>query len=310
MTIIARIIADQDGVISRRQLLSAGARPHDVKRMLRRRDLAPIAPGVYVHHTGEPEWIQSAWAALLAVSSDGTPTGVALSHWSAVRVAEGPGRSAAAQLPLHVAIPIDRRVRPPSGIVVHRTDHLDSRLHPGRMPPRIRYEDALLDVAASLPPLDAVAILARAVGARRSTAGRLLSASRARPRIRQRRWLEAVLADIAQGSHSVLEHGFLDQVLRPHRLPMPARQLREHTATGVVYRDAAYGSLLIELDGRIHEEQRDADLDRDLHALASGRTTVRLGWGQVFARPCGTARALSLMLGCGAPCGDRCSVGT
>lgn len=306
---IAARLAEQSGVVSRRQLLASGYAPHDVKRLLRRNQLASLGVGVYVAHTGIPSWIERAWAALLKVSSQVEPTDVALAHWSSLRIAEGPGHRDAHELPIHVAIPAQRRIRPAGDIVVHRSRHFAERLHPGRRPPRIRYEEAVLDVACDLPPLDAVGVLTRAVGSRRSTARRILEASRARAKVHERSWLEAVLGDIEQGTHSVLEHGFAQRVIGPHRLPAPRRQQREETALGVVYRDGAYGDLLIELDGRSHQEQRAADLDRDLYAMVTGRRTVRLGWAQVFGRPCQTAAALSQLMGSGRPCGAHCPVG-
>jgi hypothetical protein len=306
---VAQRLADQSGVISRRQLLAAGYAPHDIKRLLRRNQLASIAIGVYVSHTGEPRWIEHAWAALLAVSGQVEPTDVALAHWSALRIAEGPGRRDPHDRPIHVAIPSERRVRPAGDVVVDRGRYFEERLQPGRCPPRIRYEEAVLDVAVSLPQLDAVGVLARAVGSRRSTARRILEASQARGKLHERRWLEAVLTDIDEGTHSVLEHAFTRRVVLPHGLPRPNRQQREVTAIGVAYRDAAFGDVLVELDGRLHLEQRDADLDRDLFALATGRRTARLGWGQVLGRPCQTAAALANIFTVGRPCSASCPVG-
>ena len=37
----------------------------DIARMLRRRDLVTVLPGVYVNHTGAQTWEQRAWAAVL-----------------------------------------------------------------------------------------------------------------------------------------------------------------------------------------------------------------------------------------------------
>ncbi|MEZ0579568.1 type IV toxin-antitoxin system AbiEi family antitoxin domain-containing protein [Nocardioides sp. MH1] len=56
----------QDGVISRQQALAAGLAPHAIARLLRRREWAPVHPGVYVDHTGPLSWRQRAWAAVLA----------------------------------------------------------------------------------------------------------------------------------------------------------------------------------------------------------------------------------------------------
>jgi hypothetical protein len=127
-----------------------------------------------------------------------------------------------------------------------------------------------------------------------------------------------VLSDVAEGACSVLEQAYLSRVERAHRLPPGVRQVRERTAGGVVYRDVQYAvsDLLVELDGRLHTEsaQRDKDLDRDLLAAVAGAATVRLGWGQVVARPCRTAHLLGELfrqrgwVGRPAPCEAVCSV--
>ena len=59
------MLALQYGVISRRQVLAAGGRDHDIARQLRRRIWARVHEGVYVDHTGEPSRKQLAWAAVL-----------------------------------------------------------------------------------------------------------------------------------------------------------------------------------------------------------------------------------------------------
>ena len=159
--------------------------------------------------------------------------------------------------------------------------------------PRTRYEQALLDVAeAATDKMASLALLSRAVGERRTTARRLLLEARARKRLTGRNWIEGVLEDVSAGTCSVLEHGFLTRVVRPHGLPLLCRQRRDVTAIGVVYGDAAYDGVLLELDGRaFHGDlaRRDADLDRDLFAAVADSATIRLGWGQVFRRPCRTA---------------------
>ena len=48
------IAALQDGVACRRQLMAAGCAPADLERMLRRRELTRVLPGVFVDHTGVP----------------------------------------------------------------------------------------------------------------------------------------------------------------------------------------------------------------------------------------------------------------
>lgn len=179
-------------------------------------------------------------------------------------------------------------------------EHLAERVLWNTSPPRLRYEEAAIDVAlSSQGQFDAIAVLASAVQARRTTARRMLNSVAARERVAKRDWLTSVLTDIAEGTCSVLEHGYLTRVERPHGLPRPERQERSVTASAVVYRDADYGQLLVELDGRLYHDSataRDQDYERDLDAAVDGRDSVRLSWGQVYGRECSTAGKIGTLL--------------
>lgn len=322
---LAPTLAQQAGVISRRQAEGLGLAPHDLRRLVRRRDLTPLFPGVYVDHTGPPTWIQRAWAGVLFCSSHETRRrldapradhlGAALYGASAMRAGDGPGRREDAG-PIQVAVARDRRVLAPAGITIVRTFDLEGRVLWNVGPPRMRYDEAALDVAlATAGELDAVGAIARAVQGRHTTAERMQEALARRRRARRREFLEAVLADVASGTCSVLEHAYLTRVERPHGLPSGERQVRVGTASGVVYRDVALRERLIELDGRLfHDtaEQRDRDFERDLDAAVDGDATLRLTWGQVVDRPCSTAAKVSLVLERegwppGRPCGSGCA---
>lgn len=305
-------------MVSRAQALQVGMQAHDVRRLVRRHELAPLLPGVYVDHTGEPSWAQRAWGAVLACSSPqglaGADLGAALGGASAMRAADGPGRAGDDAGPIQVVVPRSRRVVAPRGVQVTRTFLVLDRVHWNLGPPRMRYDEAALDVALSaVGDLAAVGAVARAVQGRHTTAVRMRQALASRKRAPRRDFLEAVLRDVAEGTCSVLEHAFLTRVERPHGLPRAQRQRRAGTATGIVYRDADYGTRLIELDGRLfHDsaEQRDRDFERDLDAAVEGRDTVRLTWGQVVGRPCSTAVKVSALLERdGWPPGRACGAG-
>jgi hypothetical protein len=308
---IEHALDEQAGVISRRQAMAEGLTENDLRRLLRRRELIVVHPGVYVNHTGELTWLQRAWAAVLFASP------AALSHESALRAVEGPGKRE--EDVVHVAVARDRRIGAPDGVVIHRMTHLDERTMWHRSPPRVRYEEAALDVAiATRDEMAALDVLASAVQSRRTTARRMLTHLDGRRRSPRREWLAGVLHDVADGACSVLEHGYLQLVERAHGLPTAQRQRRATATVGVVYRDASYGAMLLELDGRlVHDTagQRDRDMDRDLDAAVDGQTTIRLGYGQVFDRPCLTALRVSVLLqrlgwdGDPHPCGPGCAVG-
>ncbi|MEN4398630.1 type IV toxin-antitoxin system AbiEi family antitoxin domain-containing protein [Mycolicibacterium senegalense] len=301
---VDNVLRQQDGVISRRQALDAGLREHEIRRRLRRNEWARVHPGVYVDHTGPLTWSQRAWAAVLYAAP------AALCFESAL---------GADTLPIHVAVAQQRAIlAQPEGVRIHHRVNLQERVLWNVSPPRKRYDEAVLDVACrAASELDAIAVLANACQSRRTTANRLLRVLDSRARVRRRQWLRAVLVDIADGTCSVLEHGYLVRVERPHGLPRAVRQTRSATSAGVCYRDAEYGErLIVELDGRVHHDsatRRDADFERDLDAAVDGRSTIRLSYGQVFDRPCRTAGKIAQVLQlhglavAGHPCGPRCA---
>jgi hypothetical protein len=281
---VQHLLHRQAGVVTRRQLLAAGVPQARIRTMLRRRELVRLHPGVYVTHTGVPTWQQRAWAAVLYAAPAALHLDAALG-----RVTDGP---------VDVAVDWTRRVEPQPGLRLHRVRNLDDKVAWNLGPPRVRVEVACVEVAhRAHDDLAAIAALADAVGSRRTTAPRLRAAIEARTRLRRRRLLVALLADLEAGTHSVLEHGFLSRVVRPHGLPLPTRrQAPRETAAGRQYRDVEYDpfGLPIELDGSTHDtrEARDADADRDLDDLATGRVVPRLRYRQVLGTPCRTAALL------------------
>ena len=295
MDTVGELLDAQCGVVARRQLRERGLESHDVRRLIRRRELVGLLPGVYVNHTGSPTWIQRAWGAVLYAWP------AALAGESALRAAERRALDTTVPELVRVAVSRGRHLKAvPAGIVIERRVRLDGLVEWNRSPPRLRYDEAVLDVALdSTDEVETVAVLAAGCASRRTTAHRLAAALAARSRVAGRRWLQAVLRDIADGTHSVLEHGYLTRVERPHGLPRARRQVLSKDAGRAAYRDVEHGCVIVELDGRIYHEssaRRDADLERDLDVLAAGRPTARLAWGQVFRRPCSTAATLARLL--------------
>ncbi|MDO9458389.1 hypothetical protein [Nocardioides sp.] len=101
----------QDGVVSRRQLLSLHFTHGDIERMLRRKDLVRVVPGVFVNHTGELTRQQREWVAVLA-------------HWPSALT----GLSALPHPPpravIDVAIADNRTVKPVDRVRAHRKPDL------------------------------------------------------------------------------------------------------------------------------------------------------------------------------------------
>jgi len=293
---LAELLELQSGVVSRRQVLAHGLAEHDIRRMLRRREWAVVHPGVYVDHTGSLSYLQRCWAGVLFAWP------AVVSHRSALRLDDGPGRHGRSDdEPIHIAMGRNRELRPPPGVRAHLIADISRKARWNMSPPRVRVEEAVVDVAAeAATDLDAIAELADAVRSRRTTPDRLLAALDGRSRLARRALLRAVIADLRDGTCSVLEHAFLAQVERAHGLPVADRQVRA-SSRGTIFRDVLYDaySTVVELDGHTHHSSlsdRDRDLDRDLDAALDGLLTVRLGWGQVVARACATAAKLGRLL--------------
>lgn len=310
---VADLLSRQDGVVSRRQLLDAELTQAQVDTLLRRRDLVVVHPGTYLSHTGTPTWSQRCWAAVLYAGRSALHLESALHRPGAGPVPTGP---------IHLAVDWTRRVAPQRGVHLHRVRDLDDLVQWNLSPPRVRLEVAAVETAHRAPDdLAAISALAAVVGARRTVPRRLGLEIERRGRLRRRVLLTDLLADLDRGTHSVLEHGYLVRVLRPHGLPEPTSQQEVvPTAAGTEYRDATHADLglVVELDGQLHDgsEARDDDADRDLDDLARGRVTPRLRYRQVFGTPCRTASRLAVLFAArgwaGMPrscCDPGCEVG-
>lgn len=274
-----------------------------------------------MNHTGELTWNQRAWTATLWAEP------AALAWSTAVRAAGGhltllPHERTKGER-FHLLVDGDRHLDPPPCIVLHRCRAFAEQVLISTSPPRQRLEDAALDLALAhlatgsrSAHLDAVASLAEPIQSWRTTPGRLLTALERRTRVPDRGWLTGVITDLSDGANSVLEQGYLRRVERPHGLPAALRQVAHDTMSGTVRRDAlVLGTHVVELDGRAFHQgasRRDGDLERDLDAATLGLGSTRLGWGQVYDRPCVTAGKVGALLaahgwkGCPTSCGPGC----
>lgn len=292
---VAELLEQQDGVLSRRQVLACGGDDNDIERLIRRRIWARIHDGVYVHHTGSPSWTQRAWAAVLYC-------------WPAVLTGSSALRAFGVRTgrqdddaPIQVAVDARRFVTPCEGVVVTRLRDFADVALTHLCPPRVRLEHALLTVASgAADDGSAVGVLADSCQSRRTTAPRLLEALRGRRRLPRRGLLLEILEDVATGAFSVLERLYLRDVERRHGLPPGTRQRRIRRGSRSAYRDVEYREFrtVVELDGRLwHEASADhwADLDRDIESAEQGDLTIRAGMKQVLD-PCRLATAVARIL--------------
>lgn len=287
---LAVLLDVQDGVVSRRQLRELGAHAWDVRRLLRRRELVVVHPGVYVNHTGELTSRQRRWAAVHA-------------HWPAALAMESVMPGHLHDAVVQIAVAHGRTVRAMPRVRVHRLVRFDSRVRWQASPPAMRLEDAAIELALRASDLlSRFEVLAAACRSRQTTAERLTDEVRKRRRLPNRELLLDMLCDISTGACSVLERECL-RLEERHGLPVGNRQRPTaiHQKTG--YQDVAYRdqAMVVELDGRTtHGDDPltwDDDHERDLRtAVDRDELTVRLSYGQVFRHGCRTATAIAELL--------------
>jgi hypothetical protein len=305
MHLLRELYDAQAGVVTRKQLLTVGLGDSDIQRLVRRRELIRVHTGVYINHTGPLSWSSRAWAAVLFHGD------AALCDASALNLAGDP---------IHVAIEWPRKGSDLPGVRLHRLRHLHGRVQWNLGPPRLRVEEAALDVAGgALTVSEAVAVLAGVCQRRRTTPERILRALDGRDRSPRGAELRQVLTDVASGVHSVLERAYVQHVEGQHGLPRGARQRQDRGGRGVIYRDVLYEDLgvVVELDGYAwHHDpvERAADMSRDLDAAVAGLLTLRLGWRHSHEEACDTALRLSRVFrrrgwgGAPRACGPRCAL--
>ena len=139
-----------------------------------------------------------------------------------------------------------------------------------------------------------------------------------RRRLRWRRLVRDLVADVREGVHSTLERRYRSGVEVAHGLPRGRRNRAEGSLGRREYRDVRYWlwKLVVELDGRAAHpfDLRERDDLRDNALLESeGVRTLRYGWRSVTEEPCRTAAQVARLLRLGGwtgrlrACGPTCT---
>lgn len=284
---IDQLLGHQAGVITRAQALAGGMTRHAVHARLDVGRRQRLHAGVYAAYSGQPTREYMMWAAVL-----GARAGAVLCHQTAAELygllEAREGRA------IHIMVGRSCGVAPMKGVVVHYSQRVDVARHPALEPPRTRLEETVLDLAAAeATATGATGWILNACASRRTTPDRLLAVMESRPRIRSRRMLLAALGDARAGVGSILEHGYLYRVERPHGLPPGVRQRKVRIGRVTRYEDVRYEEygVIVELDGRgAHPEgERWRDVRRDNASAATGLTTLRYSYADVMERPCQVA---------------------
>jgi hypothetical protein len=289
------IIAEQAGLVSRRQVLRAGLSRNMIDSKVRHGLWQQVHLGVYATFTGVLEWDARLWAAVLYAGP-----GALLSRETAAEVL----RLTDQRIPvIQVTIPESRRVRPPHGVRIHRSSFDYPRWRPMRgIPPHTFYADTIVDlVAAADSRDDVVAWVSRGIARRLVTKAELTAAVGARNRLRWRDQLDEIIGTVADGSHFPLEYRYDRDVERAHGLPPAVRQAKFVMPDGTRgFRDRYYENygLIVELDGAGYHpaEQRGRDQARDNDAVVTAGATLRYGWTDVATAPCSTATQVYMAL--------------
>jgi len=301
------LIDAQNRIVSRVQLLAARRTESEIRRRLRRRSWQTIHPGVYATHTGPIGYEERLLAGLLYAGPEAA--------WSHYTAAEQFGLiKPDSERQVHLSIPATRRVRGRPDLRIHRVDQWIDRLA-AATPPRSAPAHAVLEVVGLVGTLDdAAAVVAEACQSGRVDPAEILRSLANHRRLRHGRDLRPILADVAAGSHSLLELRYLRDVERAHGLPTGIRQ----RLVGDEFTDIAYPEfgLVVELDGRFHlaPNRRWKDLDRDNRATLRAESTLRYGWLDITGRPCEAAAQVVQVLRRKAPefrataCGPDCSL--
>lgn len=304
----------QHGVISRAQVIEAGASD----RWVRYRATSGIwqrpYPGVYITHSGTPDWLSRTSAALLYAGPD-----AALSHATASDLwfeTEGT-RQQRRERPVEISIPARRTITPQAGLRIHRRRKMP-RVFPGKVRAISPDETAIDLIQRADTADDIIGILTRATR-RVVHPDAILLALEQRGRVRGRTLVVELLGEVADGVESPLELRHRGDVERAHGLPVSELQVREKLGERWIRADCRYRryGVRVELDGKLaHPAGRtDQDTWRDNAALLdTDELTLRYRWSHIAGTPCATAAQVVAALrkggwrGTPRACGPSCDL--
>ena len=281
----------QGGVLVRPQILASGFCDSQIDRLVRQENLQRLDRGVFLLGAGEPQWASYAWAGVLVGGRGSRLIGTS----AGAVVGLVPER-----LPIEVAVPPSRTPEQRTWVRFAR-EALGVR-SPGStgQPLRSLVEDTVLDLCAAEDNPSTVAHLLTTSCLRQTSPVRLRQGLSRRRRTGNRKLIEEILSEAADGVRSALELRWVRNVERPHQLPAPTRR-NQTLVSSRNEPDAAHEDYLtlLELDGlRYHsDEQILRDRRRDNAHSAGGYLTMRYGWPDVLPpQACATARNFAAVL--------------
>lgn len=238
--------ADQDGILSRRQLRELGLHRRDIRTQVDAGRWHKLSPNTVALFTGELSQPQQWWAALLETGC----AGAALDGVTALQAAGLTGYTS----PTTISCPLGAKPRraADTDVRVTRWRFAGDQVSTGI--PRVRPQVAAVRGALwARTDRQAALILVMTVQQRLSTARRLQWELRGIGRHPRRRLLARVLADIADGAQALGELDFT-ALCRQYQLPKPSRQVLRRGPRGRIYLDVYFDEygLVVEIDGIQH----------------------------------------------------------
>lgn len=267
---VARLLREQQGVVTVAQLLEAGLTRRACERVTS--GWIRLARGLYL--AGSPSFEAATWAASLFCGPNSVIGSSAAAYLAGV-LRDPPSEVVIWGRDQHRSIQIGRwRTRPRRG------------LRDGRgSPARLSIEEALLDLARDESLAGTMDAIARAFVRQYTTPARVLTALDRRERIRHSAQVRALCSAGKAGIESALEWLFDERVIVAHRLPAPQRQIRSEEGRIDCHFDAF--RVIAELDGIRDHGNWSKDMLRDnAHALRLDAITLRYGWHAVLQQPC------------------------
>ncbi len=250
-------------------------------RAIRDCSIVRVLPSIYVGARHRARYPARVDAALLWAGDRAALGGMSAAHAHGFLEAPPPR--------VTLAAPRDARLRPPEWIVVIQPSvaWVAVTVAGARSVPAL---DALLQSWTQLPPDRAMSLLLDAARRGRFDAGDLRQRALSYPRLARRRALERLLADLARGPQSYLEHVAMTRVFNTYDFrgftrQVPVRAPGRRYVLDMWHADAR---VAVELDGRLFhgdDAARRRDLARDTDLASMGITTIRLTFEDVTGRP-------------------------
>ncbi len=284
-----RLAAAQSGILTAEQIREHGVSLRRRSQLMRDGVWTQLDYGLIYTGAGRAPWRAYVWAAYLSGGDDAMVAGRTAARLHGLIDAE--------DLPAEVVVPKHRAPRRRSFARYRRVDPL---LRRGQTSHRLlctSVADTVVDVCANSSRGDVVALITGALQKRLTSGYALASAAERRERLPNRRLIDAIVADARTGVDSSLEMLFLHDVERAHGLPAGKRQVTASAKGGWVDLHFREYGLVVELDGReAHVGREFRDRRRDNRNARAGVTTLRYGWREIAADPCGVAAEIIAVL--------------